>query len=977
MQGVLPFPVDKTYMGAADTAASPNNTDNRTSVHLHGGNTPWISDGTPRQWFKPKGEANPNKGVSSSNVPDMWFDASGNLLPTCQGTATCATPGATNNPGDGASTFFFTNQQSQRLMFYHDHAEGTTRLNVYGGMAAGYVLQDPTEKAMSTVGGGQVTVTDPVTGASNFVNYNQVLPPLADTIPLVIQEKTFVPDNTTPVLNFFGAFKSQLNSQDPTWNWGVNYGTTPAVTPMASDGVTPLWTTTTAGTGDLWIPHVYMTNQNPGDTTGANSLGRWDYGPWFWPPATGLVHGPMVNAYYDSTCVSSAANICESQYVPGMPGNISATPEAFNDTPVVNGTAYPYMTIDPKKYRLRLLSVGNDRMLNLSLVVAASKLSPDTTAAGNAAPANNTILCDGTTAALPADCTEVKMVPFNDAQNTANAFPAWWYTYQKGGVTFDGRPSGVFDPATRGPAMVQVGTEGGFLSTPAVIRNQPVNFEYNLKNIVVTNVKEHALLLGPAERADVVVDFSQFAGSTILLYNDSPAPVPAFDLRLDYFTGNPDNTDTGGAFSTVPGYGPNTRTIMQFRVNPTCTTTNCDNGINRTHAVAASTHQDDVDPVMVVANNQAAYGANTATGGTLVAAVQQAFKYSQDPVIVPQAAYNRVYGTSVADAMSGNISKISDTALTFKPLADSFTGALEATAVTLGQGPKGIQELFTMDYGRMNALLSTEIPNTSATIQTTIPYYYVDAPTELVKISPNNGSPVTGAVGIDPVNSQMDDGTQLWKITHNGVDTHAVHFHLFNVQIINRVGWDGMVRNTELNELGWKDTVRMSPLEDVIVALRPKKMLDSTDLHALYPTEANIAGMDFQVPNSHRLLDPSQGTGPDANFYQLDPLTGNASTESNQVMNFGWEYVWHCHILGHEENDMMRTISVAQQPDAPALTALTGTGVAVATNGSASGPINVNWNDLSMVTNWVTIQRDTTTTFNSANLATFNVVEPE
>ena len=26
------------------------------------------------------------------------------------------------------------------------------------------------------------------------------------------------------------------------------------------------------------------------------------------------------------------------------------------------------------------------------------------------------------------------------------------------------------------------------------------------------------------------------------------------------------------------------------------------------------------------------------------------------------------------------------------------------------------------------------------------------------------------------------------------------------------------------------------------------------------------------------------------------------------MTNFGHEYVWHCHILGHEENDMMRPI---------------------------------------------------------------------
>ena len=26
------------------------------------------------------------------------------------------------------------------------------------------------------------------------------------------------------------------------------------------------------------------------------------------------------------------------------------------------------------------------------------------------------------------------------------------------------------------------------------------------------------------------------------------------------------------------------------------------------------------------------------------------------------------------------------------------------------------------------------------------------------------------------------------------------------------------------------------------------------------------------------------------------------------MTNFGWEYVWHCHLLGHEENDMMRPL---------------------------------------------------------------------
>ena len=44
--------------------------------------------------------------------------------------------------------FYYTNQQSARLMFYHDHAWGITRLNVYAGEAAGYLIGDDTEKAL-------------------------------------------------------------------------------------------------------------------------------------------------------------------------------------------------------------------------------------------------------------------------------------------------------------------------------------------------------------------------------------------------------------------------------------------------------------------------------------------------------------------------------------------------------------------------------------------------------------------------------------------------------------------------------------------------------------------------------------------------------------------------------------------------------------------------------------------------------------
>ena len=44
----------------------------RATLHLHGGNSPWISDGTPHQWVTPADEMTTwPEGVSVVDVPDM------------------------------------------------------------------------------------------------------------------------------------------------------------------------------------------------------------------------------------------------------------------------------------------------------------------------------------------------------------------------------------------------------------------------------------------------------------------------------------------------------------------------------------------------------------------------------------------------------------------------------------------------------------------------------------------------------------------------------------------------------------------------------------------------------------------------------------------------------------------------------------------------------------------------------------------
>jgi hypothetical protein len=253
----------------------------------------------------------------------------------------------------------------------------------------------------------------------------------------------------------------------------------------------------------------------------------------------------------------------------------------------------------------------------------------------------------------------------------------------------------------------------------------------------------------------------------------------------------------------------------------------------------------------------------------LQAALPAAYAASQPAPIVPQAAYGPAFGTTFTDTFS----KIQDTSLTFTPVGGGGP-------VTTGMEPKAIQELFELNYGRMNATLGVELPFTNAGNQTTLPYGYIDPPTEIIP----NGA------------------TQIWKLTHNGVDTHAIHFHLFNVQLVNRVGWDGMVKPPDANELGWKETVRMNPLEDAIVALK-----------------AQAPRLPFAVPESVRLLDVTMPEGSETGFFGVDPL-GNTVVVENVPTNFGWEYVWHCHLLGHEENDMMRPMALTDVVEADYLT---------------------------------------------------------
>lgn len=130
------LPVDHTLHGTMDTP------DVRTVVHLHGANVDAESDGHPEAWFSRN-----NKFVGPKYTTDVYE---------------------------------YTNHQPGATLWYHDHAIGITRLNVYAGLAGFYLIRDFLEKRLN-------------------------LPEEPYEIPIMIQDKQFnsdgslfYPNNATP-----------------------------------------------------------------------------------------------------------------------------------------------------------------------------------------------------------------------------------------------------------------------------------------------------------------------------------------------------------------------------------------------------------------------------------------------------------------------------------------------------------------------------------------------------------------------------------------------------------------------------------------------------------------------------------------------------------------------------------------------------------------------------------------------------------
>jgi spore coat protein A len=251
------FPPDPRIHGAM-----PPTPPVRTVPHLHGSRTRSESDGLPEKWF---------------------------------------TPGT-------SARYSYPNNQAAGTLWYHDHAVGITRLNVYSGLSGFYLLRDAEERQLG-------------------------LPDGEYEIPLLLQDR------------------------------------------MLDDA------------GQL----VYAPTFDDGQKA---QIAQW-------------------------------------------------APQMFGDLPVINGAIYPYLEVEPRAYRLRVLNGANSRYFSLFFNLAKR----------------------------PTDIPSL--------------------------VTFN-----------------QIGSDGGFLPKPAPLTK---------------------LLMGPAERADLIVDFSGLEGKTVTLSNNAATPYPGWGMIVPLY----------------------------------------------------------------------------------------------------------------------------------------------------------------------------------------------------------------------------------------------------------------------------------------------------------------------------------------------------------------------------------------------------------------------------------------------------------
>lgn len=453
----------------------------------------------------------------------------------------------------------------------------------------------------------------------------------------------------------------------------------------------------------------------------------------------------------------------------GPPGNPDinpyAIPEFFGDVICVNGKSWPYLEVEPRRYRFRILNASNARMYGLFL--------------------------------------------------TSNATP---------------------------PPIWQIGTDGGLLDTPVNI-NSFIPFTYNPSNLCPPEnpnlgpvFDSPRLFVAPAERMDIIIDFSGHDGQVLTLNNDAPAPFPG-----------------GGTVSDPEVEG----LVMQFRV--TKKLSSADKSFNP--AVPGATLRSGENAIVKLTDGQGNLAPGVVPNLTRsLVLIEQEDPYSTAPVVV----------------LCNNTSYNGINPYTNEPLPDS------------------------VPYNN-DSIYVTEIPQVGS--------------------------------------------TEIWEIVNLTPDAHPIHLHLIQFQILNRqVFYLGNIvppftcpgSYRDLYEAAWNSHSPIPPgvppgtvytFGPPFPYLSTPKLGGNPDvtpflIGAAFPGDPNEIGWKDTIkmfPGTVTRLVvrwspqtiPVGGVSAGQNLFQFDPTAKLGVKKDKFGYPGGGGYVWHCHIIDHEDNMMMRPFQVS------------------------------------------------------------------
>lgn len=142
--------------------------------------------------------------------------------------------------------------------------------------------------------------------------------------------------------------------------------------------------------------------------------------------------------------------------------------------------------------------------------------------------------------------------------------------------------------------------------------------------------------------------------------------------------------------------------------------------------------------------------------------------------------------------------------------------------------------------------------------------------------------------------------TEQWDLVNVGGGGHQIHLHLIEFQVVSRQNIDTAAYLQQWNLLnGFKPVTRP-------IVVDPTPFLTGTATPAV-PYEAGwkdtVRSPSNQLTRIIARWAPQEtvsgGVNPGTNQFPIDPTVGPG-------------YLWHCHVLGHEDNDMMRKLPLVR-----------------------------------------------------------------